>query len=165
MKDIELSKIFDSMKANDISEVIIKDGGKLYEIRRGGFKQTQAPVVQMPGLPVMNQAQPVIQQAQMNAVSTSAEQPVQTKAGKDTSSNYHEIKSPLVGTFYSSPKPDAPSFVEVGSKVTKGQKICIVEAMKTFNEIECDVDGIIREVCMKNGDLVEFGKVLFKVEV
>ena len=78
--------------------------------------------------------------------------------------NYHEIKSPLVGTFYASAKPDAPAIVEVGSKVTKGMTLCIVEAMKNFNEIESDVDGVVREVCVKNGDIIEYGKVLFKIE-
>ena len=76
-----------------------------------------------------------------------------------------EIKSPLVGTFYASPKPDSPAFVDVGVRVTKGQTLCIVEAMKNFNEIESEVDGIVREILVKPGDLVEFGKILFKIEV
>ena len=81
------------------------------------------------------------------------------------SSNSHEVKSPLVGTFYAAPKPDAPNFVEIGSKVKKGQTLCIVEAMKNFNEIECEVDGVIEEISVKNGDLVEFGKVLFRIKL
>ena len=69
--------------------------------------------------------------------------------------NCHEIKAPLVGTFYSSPKPSDPPFVNVGDKITKGQVICIIEAMKIFNDIESEVNGIIHEVCVKDGSPVD----------
>ena len=163
MKDFDLSKIFDSMKTNDISEVIIKDGGRLYEIRRGGFKQTQTSAATSSTVAV-SQSQPT------QTPTTISNEPVKTQSTneknsqKEETSKYYEVKSPLVGTFYSSPKPDAPSYVEVGSKVTKGKTLCLVEAMKNFNEIECDVDGIVKEICAKTGDLVEFGKVIFKIE-
>ena len=93
-----------------------------------------------------------------------AEKSAAAPASTATSSNLYEVKSPLVGTFYASSKPGAPAFVEVGVKVTKGQKLCIVEAMKNFNEIECEVNGVVREVLLKDGDLVEYGKVLFRIE-
>jgi acetyl-CoA carboxylase biotin carboxyl carrier protein len=168
MKDFDLSQIFESMKKNDINEVIFKDGGKLYEIRRGGFKQN---IITGGGQPVMQtsaQGQPMTQQQQVfsqpqNTGSSSSQESKTQPAENPT--NYYELKSPLVGTYYASPKPDSPSFVEVGAKVTKGQTICIVEAMKNFNEIECEVDGIVKEICVKNNDLVEFGKVLFRIEI
>ena len=168
MKDMNLTEIFESMKKNDISEFILKDGGKLYEIRRGGFKPNIISGGNQVMQPTQGQviAQPqVISQPQGISTATSSTQESTTAQKEEKALNYYELKSPLVGTFYSSPKPDAPSFVEVGAKVTKGQTVCIVEAMKNFNEIECEVDGVIKEVCGKNGDLVEFNKVLFRIEI
>jgi acetyl-CoA carboxylase biotin carboxyl carrier protein len=75
-----------------------------------------------------------------------------------------EIKSPMVGTFYRSPAPEAPSYAEVGSRVAKGQTLCILEAMKLMNELESDVAGTVREVCVENGEPVEYGQVLFRIE-
>ncbi|MEM9694894.1 MAG: acetyl-CoA carboxylase biotin carboxyl carrier protein [Myxococcota bacterium] len=76
----------------------------------------------------------------------------------------HEVKSPFVGTFYRSPSPDAPAFVDVGSKVREGQTLCIVEAMKLMNEIESDVSGTVLEVLVANGKPVEFDQPLFRIE-
>lgn len=75
-----------------------------------------------------------------------------------------EIKSPMVGTFYRAPAPEAPAYAEVGSKVTRGQTLCILEAMKLMNELESDVSGTVREVCVDNGEPVEYGQVLFRIE-
>ncbi|HEU4455996.1 MAG TPA: acetyl-CoA carboxylase biotin carboxyl carrier protein [Longimicrobium sp.] len=75
-----------------------------------------------------------------------------------------EIKSPMVGTFYRSPAPEAPAYVEVGSRVAKGQTLCILEAMKLMNELESDLAGTVREVCVENGEPVEYGQVLFRIE-
>ena len=76
----------------------------------------------------------------------------------------HTVTSPLVGTFYRASSPDAPPFVEVGSKVEKGQVLCIIEAMKIMNEIESDVDGIIVKILVENGQPVEYGEPLFLIE-
>jgi len=76
----------------------------------------------------------------------------------------HTLKSPMVGTFYRAPSPGAPSFVEVGQSVSKGQTLCIIEAMKIMNEIESEISGTIREVAVEDGSPVEFGQVLFRVE-
>lgn len=75
----------------------------------------------------------------------------------------HEITSPFVGTFYAASAPDKPPFVKVGSKVSKGQTLCILEAMKIMNEIESDVVGEIVEVCVENESLVEYGQCLYKI--
>jgi len=74
------------------------------------------------------------------------------------------IVSPIVGTFYRSPSPEAPPFVEVGSQIKVGQAVCIVEAMKLMNEIEADVAGTVLEILVENGHSVEFGQRLFKVK-
>jgi acetyl-CoA carboxylase biotin carboxyl carrier protein len=77
---------------------------------------------------------------------------------------YQEIKSPIVGTFYRSPSPDAEPYAEVGSQIKPGTVLCIVEAMKLMNEIEADVSGKIAKVCVENGKPVEYNQVLFLVE-
>lgn len=76
----------------------------------------------------------------------------------------HILNSPIVGTFYASPNPDAPAYVRVGDQVEHGQVLCIVEAMKLMNEIESDVDGAILEIYPKNGQPVEFGEPLFAIQ-
>lgn len=81
-----------------------------------------------------------------------------------TSSKYHEVKSPFVGTFYASPNPESAVFAKVGDKVSKGQVLCILEAMKIMNEIESDISGEIVEVCVENESLVEFGQTIFKIK-
>ena len=73
-----------------------------------------------------------------------------------------EIKSPIVGTFYSKPAPDKESFVKVGDRVKKGDTVCIIEAMKLMNDINAEEDGEIVEVCVEDGDMVEYGQTLFK---
>jgi acetyl-CoA carboxylase biotin carboxyl carrier protein len=75
-----------------------------------------------------------------------------------------EIKSPMVGTYYSAPEPSAPPFVAVGQRVTKGQVVCIIEAMKIMNEIESEFDGVVREVLVDNSHPVEYGQVLLRVD-
>jgi len=74
------------------------------------------------------------------------------------------VKSPLVGTFYCAPSPESPPFVEVGSKIKKGDVLCIVEAMKVMNEIKSEVEGTIKEILVENATPVEFGQVLFVIE-
>lgn len=78
--------------------------------------------------------------------------------------NYKIVKSPMVGTFYSKSSPTAEPYVKVGSKVKKGDILCIVEAMKLMNEIESEFDGEIVEVCVNDGDMVDYGKPLFKIK-
>ena len=79
-------------------------------------------------------------------------------------SNLIEVKSPMVGTYYRSPAPEAPPYVENGTRVAKGQTLCILEAMKLMNELESEVAGTIREICVENGEPVEYGQVLFRIE-
>lgn len=158
MKNINITELLESMKKNEISEVIIKEGSSMYEFRRGGFKNP-APAAAVVSAPAVVHA----------AVNAPVSAPASAGAASESvpaaaSSSYHEVTSPLVGTYYSSPKPGAPAFVEAGQKVTKGQKLCLVEAMKNFNEIDSDVDGVVKEILCKDGDLVEFGKVIFRIE-
>ena len=75
-----------------------------------------------------------------------------------------EIKSPMVGTFYASPEPGAKAYVTEGQRIARGQMVCIIEAMKIMNEIESEVQGVVREVCVDNAQPVEFGQVLFRLD-
>ena len=90
-----------------------------------------------------------------------------TSAAEDTAldsfDNLTEVPSPIVGIFYSAPSPDAEPFVSIGSKVKKGDVICIIEAMKLMNEIKAEQDGEIVDICIKNGDIAEFGQTIFKM--
>ena len=108
-------------------------------------------------------AQQVVAQQSTNipvVQSIQTTQPIQEEPKED----YKEVKSPMVGTFYSKPSPDKEEFVKVGDKVKKGQVVCIIEAMKLMNEIEAEFDGEVVEVCLNDGDAVEYGKPLFKLK-
>ena len=89
-----------------------------------------------------------------------------TEAAKKTAdtSGLTEVKSPMVGTFYRAPAPDAPPYVEVGTKVSKGQTLCILEAMKLMNELESEVAGVIKEILVENAEPVEYGQVIFRID-
>lgn len=77
--------------------------------------------------------------------------------------NFHKIQAPMIGTFYQSSEPEAKAFVKVGDPVSKGDTLCIIEAMKMMNQIECDVDGTIERILVQNGDPVEYDEVLFLI--
>jgi acetyl-CoA carboxylase biotin carboxyl carrier protein len=133
------------------------------EIERSGFRlkiegYTPAPVVAAaaPAAPALA-AGTEAPAAPPAAAATGAEKPASAGA--------HIVNSPIVGTFYRSPSPDAGPFVEVGSRVKKGQVLCIIEAMKLMNEIESDVDGVVVEILPQNAQPVEFGEPLFAIRL
>ncbi len=97
-------------------------------------------------------------------VNVNAQTNINNENVKKEEENYKIVKSPMVGTFYESSSPKANPFVKVGDKVKKGDVLCIIEAMKLMNEIESEYDGEIVEVCVKNEEMVEFGKPLFKIK-
>ena len=94
----------------------------------------------------------------------STEKRIEKQEENKCKEDYKIIKSPMVGTFYASPSPDKAPFVKVGDNIKKGQIVCIVEAMKLMNEIESEFDGKVIEVCIKDGDVVDYGKPLFKIK-
>ncbi|MCT4642575.1 MAG: acetyl-CoA carboxylase biotin carboxyl carrier protein [Bacteriovoracaceae bacterium] len=96
--------------------------------------------------------------------STTTTASVEKPAIASTNSDYYEVKSPFVGTFYSSPSPEEDAYVKVGDKVTNGVVLCILEAMKIMNEIESEFSGEIAEICVENESLVEYGQTLFKIK-
>jgi len=85
--------------------------------------------------------------------------------GREEEEDLHIFKAPIVGTYYITPKPDAEQFVNIGDRVNKSTVLCIIEAMKIFNQIECDVNGVIVDILVENGQPVEFGEPLFKIRL
>jgi acetyl-CoA carboxylase biotin carboxyl carrier protein len=142
----------------DISEVEIREGDKSIMLSKYG-KSASVPQFVPSSAPVTLPAAP-IPQVQAAAQPPAAPSSVPVAAP----SNLVEIKSPIVGTFYTSSDPKLPPFVTVGSEIGVGKTICIIEAMKVFNEIKAEISGVVKEVCVKNEQPVEFGQVLFRVE-
>jgi acetyl-CoA carboxylase biotin carboxyl carrier protein len=99
-----------------------------------------------------------------NVSSTAAGENKKESELPSSSKRVVEIKSPMIGTFYRSPNPDSPPFVSVGDKISKGQIVCIIEAMKLFNEIEAEISGTVVKVPLENATPVEYDQVLFEVE-
>jgi acetyl-CoA carboxylase biotin carboxyl carrier protein len=128
-----------------------------FELEVEGFKIKLAR--KMPPAPVYAPAAPLPAQAASTAQHPAA---ILHEPGEAHGSAAF-VTSPMVGTFYRAPAPNAPPFVEVGEPVKKGQTLCIVEAMKLMNEIECDTDGIVKEILVENGKPVEFGQRLFSI--
>jgi acetyl-CoA carboxylase biotin carboxyl carrier protein len=111
----------------------------------------------------------IVQHVQTPQVTTQVAGPVpqvnvSTKSAVAVDTNIHIIKSPFVGTFYSSPAPGKPVYIKVGDKVKAGQALCVLEAMKIMNEIDSDIAGELMEICVENESLVEFGQPLFKIK-
>ncbi len=135
------------------------------EINRAGTKiriaKTPPPAPLAAGAPALAPAPTALAPA---AAPAPALAPAPAAAPAPEKSNLTDVKSPMVGTFYRAPAPEAPPYVEVGSTVKKGQTLCILEAMKLMNEMESEVDGIVREILVENSDPVEYGQVLFRVE-
>ena len=145
----DIKKLIDDMGNSKIDELNIEfpDGIKI------SMKKDKAPV--MPPMP-----QETVQY--ITVPEKKVEEKVEQK--NEVSEEYKIVKSPMVGTFYSKSSPDAKEYVEVGSKVKKGDILCIVEAMKLMNEIESEFDGEIVKICVKDGEMVDYGKPLFKIK-
>jgi acetyl-CoA carboxylase biotin carboxyl carrier protein len=124
-----------------------------------------APTFQQPQQ-VMMQAAPTGEYRMSPAmgVPVAAAEPAAPAAPAKAESKLTDVKSPMVGTFYGAPEPGAKPFITVGSKVTKGQVLCIIEAMKIMNEIESEVSGVVREIGVTDAHPVEYGQVLFRID-
>jgi acetyl-CoA carboxylase biotin carboxyl carrier protein len=157
MKTAEIRDLIDFISKSGLNEVDIETKELKLHVKREPdqkvFKSTPAPV--------MAAAAPVAQVA-AQAPLPKADKPAvaEAVAGKKTV----EIKSPMIGTFYRSSSPDSPTLASVGDKISKGQTVCIIEAMKLFNEIESEVSGTIIKVLVENSSPVEYDQVLFVVE-
>jgi acetyl-CoA carboxylase biotin carboxyl carrier protein len=142
----KLKKLIDLVQESGIAELEITEGEEKVKIVKGG-----AVDVQSAAAPAATPAKPAGEGRPL------ASAPAEPPPGQDG----HVVKAPMVGTFYRSPSPDAKAFVEVGHTIKEGQTICIIEAMKLMNEIECDATGVVKAVLVENGQPVEYGQPLF----
>lgn len=150
-----LEQIVNLMSANDLNTVDVRDGDKRVILKRGAVAQPM-----MAGGPAYYAAPSAPAAAPPPSASGNSGAPA--PSGDD--SNLVAIKSPMVGTFYSSPSPDAKPFVSVGSRVDDETDVCVIEAMKVFNNIKAETRGTIERVLVNNGETVEFGQTLFLVK-
>jgi acetyl-CoA carboxylase biotin carboxyl carrier protein len=164
IKDIDIKQLFELMREHDVAEISLKDGKTSVEIKRNKEKEIAANPGLMAAVPF--QAETAAAGIYLNHAAPTVEKMVDfsTPQPETIEENYHAVTAPLVGTFYRSPSPDASPFVEVGDTVNNGDVLCIVEAMKSMNEIQSDADGVVKEICVNNAELVEFDQVLFKID-
>jgi acetyl-CoA carboxylase biotin carboxyl carrier protein len=147
----KLKKLIDLVQESGIGEIEITEGEEKVRISR----QAPAPTLMMapPGMQAYVPGPGGIAPGVAPAAAPAPAQPTG-----------HSLKSPMVGTFYRAPSPGAPPFVEIGQAVSKGQTLCIIEAMKLLNEIESDVTGTVKAILVENGQPVEYGQPLFLIE-
>ena len=139
----EIRELAQLLKQNELSALEVSEGESRVRLERGGCGTGLAGTVPA-------------------ATDANASNPVEDDPGVDFS-NLTEVKSPMVGVFYAAPAPESDPFVRVGQRVKRGDVLCIVEAMKLMNEIVAEKDGEIFDICVSNGDVVEFGQCLFRL--
>ena len=144
-----IEKLVKLVSESDLSELTLEEGEEAIVVRK------EKTVVQ---------AQTIMPQAVAAAPAAAPAPAVAAEEKKDDAPKGTPITSPMVGTFYMAASPGAKPFVEVGSTVSTGQVVCIIEAMKLMNEIESEVSGKITQICVKDGEAVEYGQVLMYVE-
>jgi acetyl-CoA carboxylase biotin carboxyl carrier protein len=142
----ELDSLLKLLKEHDVGEYRFKDDNCSIQLRRGAFVAAAAPAAVVAAAPAAA------------SVAASAVEPAAEEVGVTV------VESPMVGTFYRAPSPEAPAFVEVGATVTAGQTLCIVEAMKLMNEIEAEVSGTITAILVEDAQPVQFGEPLVKIK-
>jgi acetyl-CoA carboxylase biotin carboxyl carrier protein len=167
LKVQEIRELIKLVDQSSIDEFVYENDGSKIKMKKNAGATYISQVSSVPHeAEFVSKAQPVLTPAAPSVPVqevTQEVQAVETPKQTDTT-NLHKIVSPMVGTFYASPTPDADAYVKQGSNVTKDSIVCIVEAMKLFNEIEAEIDGEIVEILAKNGQLVEYGQPLFLVK-
>ena len=147
----KLKKLIDLVQESGIAELEITEGEERVRIARGGAVSVT---------PLAGPAAPVAP-APAGSATVPAQAAPAAAAAAENAPEGHVVKSPMVGTFYRSPSPDAKPFVEVGATIKAGDTICVLEAMKLMNEIEADASGTIKAILVENGQPVEYGQALF----
>ena len=149
----EIKRLITLIEDANISHFSIEEDGTKIEVKKefSNVPQTTAVVLPQTHAPSIIPTPP------------SSEQNTPIETTKSNTNGLTPIKSQMVGTFYTASSPDSPPFIKVGDTIENGQVICVIEAMKLFNEIESETTGVIEEICVKNGDPVEFGQPLFLV--
>ena len=158
----KIKALIDLLEKSNLTEIEIKEGEESVRLSRASRAAPMPTYVQAAPIEHAPAPAPVAHAAPAAGKAPAAEHASEShgKPGKDVPDG-HTIRSPMVGTFYASPNPDAPSFVKVGQTVKAGDTLGIIEAMKMFNPIEADASGVIKAVLVENGQPVEFGQPLF----
>lgn len=151
----KIKKLIELLEESGIAELEIKEGEESVRISR---ESSNPPAITM--APPINYAPPAVPAPGSAPVSDAASTPTAVS----TASSGHQIKSPMVGTYYSAPSPTAGPFMTVGQKVNVGDTMCIIEAMKMMNQIEADKAGTVKQIMLESGEPVEFDQVLFVIE-
>jgi acetyl-CoA carboxylase biotin carboxyl carrier protein len=154
----EIKKLVELVEDAQISHLGLEEDGVKIEIKKEYNSAAAQTNMIIPA------ANPGVQPIAFPATHPVASAPVDNLAADDQSSNLIEVKAQMVGTFYDAPNPESGPFVKEGDSIKTGQVLCIIEAMKLFNEIESEVNGVVEKVCVKVGSSVEFGQVLFLVK-
>ncbi|MEH8107160.1 acetyl-CoA carboxylase biotin carboxyl carrier protein [Gallibacterium anatis] len=151
----KIKKLIELVEESGIMEIEISEGEESVRISRGSAVAAAAPVAPQPI---------IVPPAAPAAVATPTAAPVAAPAAEANAISGHTVRSPMVGTFYRSPSPEAAPFVEVGKSVQVGDTLCIVEAMKMMNRIESDKAGVVKAILVNDGDAVEFDEPLIVIE-
>jgi acetyl-CoA carboxylase biotin carboxyl carrier protein len=165
LKIQEIRELIKLVDQSSIDEFVYENDGSKIKMKKNGSTTYVSPVG--PATSATEFVVPAVQPISMTAtpeVTVKNEVTNEEPAIQSETTNLHKITSPMVGTFYSSPTPETDAYVKAGSNVSKDAIVCIVEAMKLFNEIEAEVNGEIVEVLVKSGQLVEYGQPLFLVK-
>jgi acetyl-CoA carboxylase biotin carboxyl carrier protein len=148
------------MQEHDIAEISLKDGKTSIHVKKNSNNVVGNP---SPAPAAVSFPSPLVEKAA--AAETVEEEEIEkVPPSEDDVDDFTPVTAPLVGTFYRAPAPDADVFVEIGDRIERGDVLCIVEAMKSMNEIQAEVDGVVKEICVDNAALVEFEQVLFKID-
>ncbi|MBB3324773.1 MULTISPECIES: acetyl-CoA carboxylase biotin carboxyl carrier protein [Atlantibacter] len=154
----KIKKLIELVEESGIAELEISEGEESVRISRAPANTGFPMMQQAYAAPMMQQPQPALS----NAIAPAAAPAMEAPAVAEISG--HIVRSPMVGTFYRTPSPDAKAFVEVGQKVNVGDTLCIVEAMKMMNQIEADKSGVVKAILVENGQPVEFDEPLVVIE-
>jgi acetyl-CoA carboxylase biotin carboxyl carrier protein len=156
-----VKKLVDMIDASSVDSIEISSD-KGMKIRISKTSQQRATVQMAPQMAQMAAA-PVAPAAPAASEGTGAKEAAAAKADQ-AKARWLEVKSPMVGTYYSAPEPGAKPYLAVGDRISKGQILCIIEAMKIMNEIESEFDGVVKEILAQNSHPVEYGQVLFRID-
>lgn len=159
----KLKKLIDLVQQSGIAELEITEGEERVRIARGGVVNVTPLVAAASGRGVLAPASAALVPGPAPAAgpASSPASPAPATADATPAQEGHVVKSPMVGTFYRAPSPDAKPFVDVGATVKEGETICVIEAMKLMNEIESDASGVVKAILVENGQPVEYGQALF----
>lgn len=159
----KIRELADLAIEKQLAELIVQEGDKSVTIKLPGYNIS--PVIHPASPQQMVYAPPAPSPiAEIPSVSSHAIAAQEAPKATSSDEKLHKITSPMVGTFYSSPSPDSPPYVSVGQTISKGQVVCIIEAMKMMNELESEINGKVVRVLVENGQPVEFGQALLLIE-